>query len=147
MSGDKTTKALTPKQKRFVDAYMGEARGNATEAARIAGYKGSDTTLKQVASETLAKPYIREEIDRLQSQSPLIATRDERLQILTKIIRSEGIESTKDRLKALDQLSKISGDYIQRVELSGPDGGAVQTETRIDLKSLSLDDLKNLRGD
>jgi hypothetical protein len=30
---------LGPKQQRFVDAYLGEAKGNATEAARLAGYK------------------------------------------------------------------------------------------------------------
>lgn len=29
---------LTGKQRMFVDAYLGEAKGNATEAARIAGY-------------------------------------------------------------------------------------------------------------
>lgn len=31
-------KALTAKQELFIAAYLGEARGNATEAARIAGY-------------------------------------------------------------------------------------------------------------
>ena len=32
-------KRLTPKQQRFVNAYLATAHGNATEAARIAGYK------------------------------------------------------------------------------------------------------------
>jgi phage terminase small subunit len=32
------SKPLTLKQRQFVDAYVGQARGNATEAARIAGY-------------------------------------------------------------------------------------------------------------
>lgn len=32
------SKRLTPKQRRFADAYLGDAKGNATEAARIAGY-------------------------------------------------------------------------------------------------------------
>lgn len=31
--------SLTAKQELFIAAYIGEARGNATEAARIAGYK------------------------------------------------------------------------------------------------------------
>ena len=33
------TRELTVKQHAFVSAYLGEANGNATEAARIAGYK------------------------------------------------------------------------------------------------------------
>lgn len=38
MSGSPQPKKLTHKQELFVAAYLGEARGNATEAARIAGY-------------------------------------------------------------------------------------------------------------
>mgnify|MGYP000100200540 CR=1 FL=1 len=34
----------TEKQRRVVEAYMGEARGNATEAARIAGYKNPEAS-------------------------------------------------------------------------------------------------------
>lgn len=33
------TKPLNPQQEAFVAAYLGEAHGNASEAARIAGYK------------------------------------------------------------------------------------------------------------
>jgi phage terminase small subunit len=49
---------LTLKQKKFVDAYLGQARGNATEAARLAGYAGSDETLRAVGYENLTKPHI-----------------------------------------------------------------------------------------
>lgn len=134
--GDESKKPLTVKQKRFVDAYLGEANGSGVKAARLAGYKGSDNTLHNVASENLRKPKIREMVDKIAASDPLLMTRDERLQILAKIIRAEGVESTKDRLKALDQLSKISGDYIQRVEVSGPDGSAIKSEARIDLAGL-----------
>lgn len=51
-------KKLTPKQQAFVDAYTGPARGNATEAARMAGYKGNDTTLRAVGAENLTKPLV-----------------------------------------------------------------------------------------
>jgi len=43
---------LTPKQRRFVEAYVGPARGNASEAALIAGYRGSPQTLRAVATKT-----------------------------------------------------------------------------------------------
>lgn len=52
------TDKLTPKQQRFVEAYCGEAKGNATEAARLAGYAGNDVTLRAVAHENLTKPHI-----------------------------------------------------------------------------------------
>ena len=45
---------LTLKQERFVNAYLGEAKGNATEAARIAGYKHPHVA----GSQTLANPRI-----------------------------------------------------------------------------------------
>jgi len=53
---------LTMKQKIFVENYLSNG-GNATQAARDAGYSGSPDTLKQMASENLAKPYIQERIN------------------------------------------------------------------------------------
>jgi len=44
--------ALTIKQQKFVDSYS----GNATEAARLAGYAGNDTTLASIGNENLRKP-------------------------------------------------------------------------------------------
>lgn len=50
--------ALTLKQRKFVEAYLGKANGNATEAARLAGYKGNDVTLGAVGHETKNKPLV-----------------------------------------------------------------------------------------
>ena len=36
-------KKLTAKQSTFIDAYLGEAKMNAAQAARIAGYKHPET--------------------------------------------------------------------------------------------------------
>ena len=143
MSGE--GKKLTLKQRAFIDAYLGEAKGNGVKAAELAGYQGDVFTLNSVARENLQKPAIRAEIDRLQAASPLIATRDERLQVLTEMMRDQSL-SPKDRQRAIELLGKSCGDYIQRVEVSGPDGSPVQTETRLDLKGLSLEDLKVLKG-
>jgi phage terminase small subunit len=52
---------LTHKQANFIENFLSN-RGNATQAARDAGYSGTPDTLKQVASENLAKPYIRRRI-------------------------------------------------------------------------------------
>jgi len=53
--------SLTDKQQAFIDAYLGCL--NATEAARQAGYQGSDGTLGVVGHENLRKPKIRAAID------------------------------------------------------------------------------------
>ncbi len=52
---------LTHKQANFIESFLSNG-GNATQAARDAGYSGTPDTLKQVASENLAKPYIRRRI-------------------------------------------------------------------------------------
>lgn len=53
---------LTGKQKAFINAYLGVAKFNATEAARLAGYKGDDTVLAAVGYENLRKPQIEAEV-------------------------------------------------------------------------------------
>jgi phage terminase small subunit len=53
---------FTGLQLAFIDAYVGEAKFNTTEAARLAGYKGNGVTLAAVGYENLRKPQIAEEI-------------------------------------------------------------------------------------
>jgi hypothetical protein len=59
-------RALTPKQTRFVAAYLA-TDGNATEAAKIAGYSGDSDTLKVTGSRLKHHPEvaktIREQLD------------------------------------------------------------------------------------
>lgn len=57
---------LTERQKRFVDAYA----GNGLEAARSAGYAGSDATLKVTASKLLKHPAVRDAIEERQAHPP-----------------------------------------------------------------------------
>lgn len=60
---DDMANQLSIKQAMFVSAYLGEAKGNATEAARMAGYKGNDVTLGAVGAENLKKPLIMTAIE------------------------------------------------------------------------------------
>jgi hypothetical protein len=57
------TRALSVKQAAFVSAYIGPARGNATEAARMAGYRGNEATLATIGKENIRKHQIAECID------------------------------------------------------------------------------------
>ena len=43
MLNEELSSRLTVKQRRFVDAYLGEAMGNVTKAAEIAGYSNGST--------------------------------------------------------------------------------------------------------
>lgn len=52
------TRKLTEKQYRFLEAYLGAARTNATEAARMAGYAGNRVTLAQIGSKTRRVPLV-----------------------------------------------------------------------------------------
>lgn len=57
-------RSLTNKQRAFVEHYLatGDAQWNATEAAKLAGYKGSRTTLAVAGSRLLRNAYIQEHI-------------------------------------------------------------------------------------
>lgn len=56
-------KRLTLKQERFVTAYLGEAKGNATEAARISGHVGTAASLRVTGCRLLANANVRARID------------------------------------------------------------------------------------
>jgi phage terminase small subunit len=60
---DPIVNGLTPKERLFVDFYLGESRFNATDAARRAGYKGNDNTLSSVGYDNLRKPEIATLVD------------------------------------------------------------------------------------
>ena len=101
---------LTPKQKAFADAFI--LCGNATEAARRAGY--STKTARIIASENLSKPnvskYIADRINDLTRQR--VADADEIMRFFTAVMRNEerdtfGIEaSLSDRMAAGRELLK-----------------------------------------
>lgn len=101
---------LTPKQKVFADLYI--KLGNATEAARQAGY--SEKTARQMGTENLTKPsitnYINERMNKQDQER--IASADEVLEFYTAVMRGEvkdqfGIDaSLSDRIKAGMELMK-----------------------------------------
>jgi len=51
-------RAPTAEHRRFLDAYLGPTRYNATEAARIAGYAGHRVTLAQIGTKTRRTPKV-----------------------------------------------------------------------------------------
>lgn len=125
---------LTPKQKAFCDYYI--ETGNATEAARKAGY--SEKTAYSIGQENLKKPEIKSYIaDRMaEKEKDRIASQDEVLEFLTQVLRGEVTEqvpvtlmkefqiidkapSIKDRTKAAELLGKRYALFTENMNHSG----------------------------
>ena len=104
--------SLTHKQQAFIENYT----GNATEAAKLAGY--SEATAYSLGQRLLKQPQIAEAIRAREQerQAPNIADREQRFAFWTSIMRDTN-ESTRDRLKASELLAKAEGDFIDRVNL------------------------------
>ncbi len=134
---------MTERQKRFVDYYI--ETGNATEAARKAGYKKPDVQ----GSQNLGKVSVKEAIAgrMAQLESDRIASAEEVLSYLTAAMRGEISEevivvegvgngessarvetkqlSAKDRNKAAELLAKRYGLLLDKKELTGAGGTAL----------------------
>lgn len=107
---------LNARQKAFCEYYV--ASGNATEAAMKAGY--SETYSKTRTNVLLHNVEICRYVKELQekAKSNRIMTAIERREVLTKMILKEETKDT-DRLKAVDILNKMDGEYTQKVEVNG----------------------------
>lgn len=109
---------LTPKQRAFADYYI--ETGNATEAARRAGYKKPNVQGSQNLEKLSIKSYIDERVKA--SDEKRIAKGEEVLEYLTKVMRGEekdqfGLDaSLQDRTKAAELLGKRYRLFVDKVE-------------------------------
>lgn len=126
---------LTPKQKAFADYYI--ELGNAEEAAKKAGYSARGNTTKLLQNTTI-RQYIQQRM--AEKDKERIASQDEVLEFLTKVLRGEVTEeipigkgegyfeledktpSVKDRVKAAELLGKRYALWTekQQVEVVTP---------------------------
>ena len=121
MEDEKDYNKLTEKQKRFIDYYIETA--NATESAKRAGY--SSKTAKNIGAENLTKLnyFIQERLQQLENDR--IASQEEVLKYLTKVMRGEekdqfGLDaSLQDRTKCAELLGKRYGTFKEKVEVAG----------------------------
>lgn len=121
MNENKEYNKLTEKQKRFIDYYIETA--NATLSAKKAGY--SEKTAKNIGAENLTKLnyFIQNKLEEKEAQR--IATQDEVLQYLTRVMRGEekdqfGLDaSLQDRTKCAELLGKRYGTFVDKKEVIG----------------------------
>jgi phage terminase small subunit len=121
---------LTPRQALFIDNYM--LTLNATEAARRAGYAGDYITLKSVASENLAKPYIRNEVNRRMAEQHMPP--QEILQRLATIARGDvsPFIAPDGDVDLSSEQAKANIYLVKRVRAKrGAVGGRVETEIEL----------------
>lgn len=124
---------LTEKQKRFCDEYI--ITLNATQAAIRAGYssKYANTNASKLLQITTIKQFIEKRL--AEKESELIATQDEVMKYLTKVMRGESRASVlardeigadrviekppdeKERTKAAELLGKRYGLFTDKVDL------------------------------
>lgn len=104
---------LTPRQRKFVAAFD----GNATDAARKAGYNGDGNTLGQTAHQLLKNPKVAAELGKRETKvvQGLIADRAERQAFWSAAMR-EAAHDIGARLKASEVLGKSEGDFVERHE-------------------------------
>lgn len=113
--------ALTIKQQRFIEAF----NGNATAAARAAGYRHPD----RIGSRLMTRPEIKSAILSREAAftDETIATRAERQQFWSAVMRDDSVK-LQDRLRASELLAKSEGDFLDRHELTGAKGAPLFME-------------------
>jgi phage terminase, small subunit len=126
---------MTYKQELFIQEYI--KTGNATSSAIKAGY--SEKTAKSIGQRLLTNVDIKKRIEELSQKiaNNNIMTAKERQEYLTKLINSEDVKVS-DKLKALDILNKMTGEYIQKVEVNG------NVKTNDLFKNLTTEELKKI---
>lgn len=121
---------LTDKQQRFVEEYLIDL--NATQAAIRAGY--SEKTAYSVGHENLKKPEIQKAIEeaknKLSERTEL--TVDMVVQGLLKEAQDYAEGSTQSaRVSAWAHLGKHLGMFKDKVEHTGPNGGAIDLSLKV----------------
>lgn len=128
--------ALPAKRRAFVLAYVGEAKGVAVEAARIAGYAYPDPEGARLLGD--ARVALVVDLLRAPREERAIATMEQLRELWTGWALEGAMETrlgngepvvvpleAKDRIKAGELLAKSLGGFVERKELSGPGGGPI----------------------
>lgn len=126
---------MTHRQELFIQEYI--KTGNATSSAIKAGY--SERTAKSIGQRLLTFVDIKKKINELSQKIACnsIMTAKERQEYLTKLINAADVKVS-DKLKALDILNKMTGEYIQKVEVNG------ELKTEDPFKNLTIDELRKI---
>lgn len=120
---------LSTKMELFVSEYLVDL--NATEAVLRAGYKSKNPN--RLGSELLRHPLVKDAVDkalakRLETNE---VKADYLINKLISIIENTETSNPTACLRAIELAGKSIALWKERQEISGPDGGAIQTEQKL----------------
>lgn len=108
---------LTPKQEKFVQGIIeGMSQADAYRSAYNCK-KMTDKSIHETASKLMREPKIATRVAELREKiaSDNIMTAQQRMEWLTELVKSAE-ESTTDKLRAVDIMNKMQGEYVQKIE-------------------------------
>lgn len=110
---------MTERQKKFAEYYA--QCGNAAQSAIQAGYskKYANTNASKLLQNTTITEYIKQLTE--DAQTARIMTACERQALLSDIAKDKQNELS-DRIRAIDTLNKMTGEYTQKVSIDGDVG-------------------------
>lgn len=120
--------SLSYRQRRFCEEFVIDYNGAA--AARRAGYaqKNADIQANQLMNHVGTKAYIDYLDDNKQAKIMSIDP-DYVIQKIVSVVNRETAKDS-DKLRGLELLARHLGMFIERTEISGPDGEAIQIEQK-----------------
>lgn len=128
---------MTERQKKFAEYYA--QCGNAAQSAIQAGYseKYAGQNADKLLKNTNIADYIRELTEA--AQTARIMTAKERQALLSDIAKDDE-NAPSDRIKAVDTLNKMTGEYITKVQ--------AEVNTSVNpFSELTVEELKKLAKD
>jgi phage terminase small subunit len=119
---------LTPKQKAYADEYI--RCGNATEAARRAGY--SAKSANTIAAQNLAKPSVSQYISERfkQIESDRVASADEVMRFFSSVMRGEVTDQFGLDASLSDRIS-VGKELMKRYNAMKNDDGRIDRVAKI----------------
>lgn len=139
---DALRKALTYKQRRFCEEYIVDFNGSA--AAIRAGY--STKYPDRIAFQLLNNKGVETYCDFLTASAASKIMSINPDYVVQGIMKIVGKETGKDgdKLRGYELLARILGMFVDRTELTGKDGGAIEVEQRkIDEETQALTNMLN----
>jgi phage terminase small subunit len=108
---------LTPKQEKFVQGIIeGKSQADAYRAA-YSTKNMTDKTIREEASRLMSDPNVSAMVKELRNQvkASTIMSAQERMEWLTELIKNTN-EGTTDRLRAIDIINKMTGEYVTKID-------------------------------
>lgn len=114
--GNTVKDKLNARQRKFAEYYA--QSGNTVQSAIMAGYSENyaNANACKLLENVRVAEYIKELSDRLKDER--IMSAKDRQVALSDIARSAE-QDTSDRIRAIDTLNKMTGEYLSKVEVSG----------------------------